>query len=64
LAVFAIFSGAHRGGKNASLAAQELRSHAFASPLIAALLLVISRCRLPLRACLQQKKEFAWAPRL
>jgi hypothetical protein len=49
VAVIAVFSAANRGGKNASLAAQDLRPHVFEKLLIPALLLVISRVRLPAR---------------
>jgi hypothetical protein len=45
-ALIAVFSGADRGGKNASPAAQDLRSPESVSLLIGALLLAISRCRL------------------
>jgi hypothetical protein len=51
LAVLAVFLEADGCGKNASLAAQDLRSHIFQRLLIAALLLAVSRCRLPTPGC-------------
>jgi hypothetical protein len=66
VALFAVFSAADRGGKNASLAAQDLRSLILQSLLIPARLLVICgvagpRVRAPLAA--SGKNELASALR-